>query len=340
MKSRFVKSTALSLGILAAASAAYASADYGPAIWRPAYSGHWYTSGNGHRFCVIHDMEGYYASTISYLQQSGTQVSIHYCVNGLKDNASDYPAGEITQMVLEANYAWHALCWNTYSVGTEHEGFVSNPAWFTTAMYNTSGLVQRHMCDKFGIAKDRNHIVGHNAKQSSAWVSWAGPNLGINPTCNSHTDPGPNWNWTALMNVVNPPPAGTTIIVDNANAGFSTSANWATGTSSANSYGADYRWRSATAVSDQATFSANLPAGGTWTAYAWYPEGSNRSTETPYIISTSAGTSTTIVNQTINGGKWVSLGAHGMNSGANTIKVSCWVTTGVIVVADAVKWVQ
>jgi hypothetical protein len=29
-----------------------------------------------------------------------------------------------------------------------------------------------------------------------------------------------------------------------------------------------------------------------------------------------------------------------MNAGANTVKVSCWVTAGVVVVADAVKWVQ
>jgi hypothetical protein len=340
MNTRLLKPAMLGLGLLSAATGAYASADYGPAIWNPAYSGHWYTSGNGHRFCVIHDMEGYYLSTISYFKQSGTQASIHYCVNGLKDSSSDAPAGELTQMVLEAYYAWHARCWNTYSLGTEHEGFVSNPAWYTSAMYNTSGLLQRHLCDKFGIAKDRNHIVGHNAKQSSAWVAWAGPNLGIDPNCNTHTDPGANWNWTTLMNVVNPPSGGGTFVVDNANAGFSTSANWATGTSATDKYGADYRWRSAAAVSDAATFSVNLPNGGTWTAYCWYPEGSNRSTETPYIISTSGGAVTHVVNQTVNGGGWVNMGGYGMNSGANTIKVSCWVTAGVIVVADAVKWVQ
>jgi N-acetylmuramoyl-L-alanine amidase len=339
MNNSLVKSTMLGLGIIATATAANASSDYGPAIWNPAYSGHWYTSGNGHKFCVIHDMEGYYLSTISYFKQSGTQASIHYCVNGLKDTSTDAPAGELTQMVLEANYAWHALCWNTHSLGTEHEGFVSNPAWFTSAMYNTSGLLQRHMCDKFGIAKDRNHIVGHNAKSVPGWSAWASANLGIDPNCNTHTDPGANWNWTTLMNVVNPPP-GTTIIVDNANAGFSASANWTTGTSATDKYGADYRWRSAAAVSDVATFSTSLPSGGNWTVYVWYPEGSNRSTETPFIISTSAGAHTEAVNQTITGGQWVNQGTYGMNAGANTIKVSCWVTAGVIVVADAVKWVQ
>src|SRR5689334_1756611 len=93
------KST-ITLGLITiGAITASASSDYGPAIWRPAYSGHWYTSGSGHKFHVEHDMEGYYASTIPYLQQSSTTVSIHYCVNGLKDASSDYAAGEVTQMV-------------------------------------------------------------------------------------------------------------------------------------------------------------------------------------------------------------------------------------------------
>src|SRR4051794_22805340 len=109
MNTNISKTLALAAGVLSVASMAHASADYGPAIWNPAYSGHWYTSGSGHKFAVIHDMEGYYLSTISYFKQSGTQASIHYCVNGLKDTSTDAPAGELTQMVLEANYAWHAL---------------------------------------------------------------------------------------------------------------------------------------------------------------------------------------------------------------------------------------
>jgi N-acetylmuramoyl-L-alanine amidase len=198
-----LKCAVLSLGALAATTLAYASADYGPAIWNPAYPNHWYTSGNGHKFHVVHDMEGYYLSTISYFKQSGTSASVHYCVNGLKDNSSDAPAGEITQMVLEAYYAWHALCWNTHSTGTEHEGFANNPAWYTEAMYQASAGISRHVADKFGYAKDRNHIVGHNAKSVPGWSAWAGPNLGIDPNCNTHTDPGPNWDWNHYMALIN-----------------------------------------------------------------------------------------------------------------------------------------
>ncbi|EEF58365.1 N-acetylmuramoyl-L-alanine amidase [Pedosphaera parvula] len=193
----------LGVGALATVTAIQAQPDYAPAIWRPAYPGHWYTSGNGHKFLVIHDMEGYYASTISYFQQSGTQASINYCVNGLKDNSSDYPAGEITQMVREANYAWHVRCWNTWMAGTEHEGFVSNPAWYTETMYQASAGLQRHMASAYGIAIDRHHIVGHNEWQNSSWTSWMASNWPqIDTTCNTHTDPGIYWDWTHFMDLI------------------------------------------------------------------------------------------------------------------------------------------
>lgn len=206
-----LKKTSVAVAAFGLAATALASSDYGPAIWNPACSGHWYTSGNGKRFVVIHDMEGYYLTTISYFKNCNTQASAHYCVNGQQDTGSDAPAGEVTQMVLEAYYAWHAGCWNTYSAGTEHEGFVSNPAWYTQTMYQSSAGIQKHLADKFGIAKDRNHIVGHGEWQNSAWRTYASANLGINPSCNTHTDPGPNWDWTRFMNLITSASSGNRI---------------------------------------------------------------------------------------------------------------------------------
>ena len=315
---------------------AKASTDYGPALWNPAYSGHWYTSGNGHQFVVCHDMEGYYLATISYFQQSATEASVHYCINGLKDNSSDSPAGEVTQMVRESYYAWHVRCWNEYCLGTEHEGFVSNPAWFTDAMYNASGALQRHLCNTFSIMRDRDHIVGHDEWQNAAWCTYAAANFGIDTTCNDHTDPGQYWDWTKLMKIINPP---TTIIVDNSSANFSASANWTTGTIATNAYGANYRWHLAQAVTDEAVFTANLPNSGSWQVWCWFTDGPNRCTATPYLISKSTGTATIHMNQTGNGGKWILLYTGSMNAGVNTVRVSCNVASGVVV-ADAVKWVQ
>jgi len=185
------------------ASAAFATADYGPAVDRMITGcTKWYTTGYGHKFSVVHDMEGYYLSGTSYIRRCDVSVSCHYTINGLKDSTSDAPAGEISQLVRESYYAWHAGCWNRHSLAVEHEGFVSNPAWYTEAMYQSSALLYRHWCDKFGIAKDRNHIVGHYQWQSSAWVSYCINNFGFDPRCNSHTDPGPYWNWSHFMDLI------------------------------------------------------------------------------------------------------------------------------------------
>src|ERR1051325_867504 len=189
--------------LLGGALAAQASTDYGPGIWRPCYPRHLYYLGYGHKVVVIHDMEGYYLSSISFFQRSTTQASVHYFANGKKDYTSDSPAGEISQGVREAYYAWHVRCWNLHCLGTEHEGFASNPAWYTEAMYQSSADLQRHLCNKFGIAKDRNHVVGHNEWQHSAWRSYASSHFGIDVWCNSHTDPGPYWSWSHFMNLIN-----------------------------------------------------------------------------------------------------------------------------------------
>jgi len=323
------------VGTVVAAGLAQASADYGPAIWNPACSGHWYTGGYGHKFHVVHDMEGYYASTISYFKNCGTSASVHYCVNGKQDATSDAPAGEITQMVLEANYAWHALCWNQHSTGTEHEGFASNPAWYTTAQYNASAGITAHEATKFGYAKDRNHIVAHGQKSVPGWSTWASANLGINPNCNTHTDPGPNWDWTYYMNQVTGG-GGTATIVDNSSANFSVTGTWATGSSATDKYGADYRYHSTAPISEPAKWTASVS--GTKSVYVWYPQGSNRSVSASYIITTSGGNHTEVVNQQITGGTWVNQGSYALAASGNYVELSCWTATGFIVVADAVKW--
>jgi N-acetyl-anhydromuramyl-L-alanine amidase AmpD len=185
--------------------------DYLDAKWAPAYPGHWYTEGYARDFVVIHDMEGFYLAVISYFQQSTTNASAHYCINGLQDNASDSPAGEITQMVEEKYWAWHVICWNRYMLGIEHEGFVSNPAWYTPEMYLASAKLTKYLCDKYNIPKDRNHIIGHQEWQNPNWVNWVKTSYNpllpagvpdLNPTCNTHTDPGQYWDWDFYMQLV------------------------------------------------------------------------------------------------------------------------------------------
>ncbi len=195
--------------------------DYTNALWNQAYTNHWYTQGYGHYFCVIHDMEGYYEATISYFQQAsqnGSQASIYYCVNSLhngsdnvghaEDNPNDAPIGEITQMVREQYWAWHVICWNRYMFGTEHEGFVNSPAWYSETMYEVSAALQQHLCNSPNantppIPEDRNHIIGHDEWQNPVWTAWMSNHWPvIDTTCNDHTDPGQYWNWTHFMQLV------------------------------------------------------------------------------------------------------------------------------------------
>src|SRR5207302_10557634 len=96
----------------------------------------------------------------------------------------------------------HVCCWNKYCTGTEHEGFASNPAWYTQTMYYASAGLSAHEATKYGYAKDRNHIVGHNEHNNAAWRSYASANFGIDPTCNSHSDPGSYWDWSHYMDLV------------------------------------------------------------------------------------------------------------------------------------------
>ncbi|MGI8966564.1 MAG: N-acetylmuramoyl-L-alanine amidase, partial [Limisphaerales bacterium] len=199
MKTHLIKKTFAATTLALTATSIQASTDYGPAIWNPLPN--YYTSGNGHKFHVVHDIEGYYASLYSVLKGNGT--SVHYGVNGKKDNSTDAPEGEIMQYVRDAQYGIHARCWNTHSTGTEHEGFSSNPAWYTDAMYNASAGITRNLAAKFGWAKDRNHIIAHGQKTVSGWPAYASANLGIDPYCNTHSDPGPYWDWTKYMNLVN-----------------------------------------------------------------------------------------------------------------------------------------
>ena len=81
---------ALLLGAAAMAGSAYASTDYGPAVWTPPCNANYYTSGYGHTFHVVHDIEGYYLSCISMFKScSYTAGSVHYVTNGKKDASSD-----------------------------------------------------------------------------------------------------------------------------------------------------------------------------------------------------------------------------------------------------------
>ncbi|MCZ4096022.1 N-acetylmuramoyl-L-alanine amidase [Streptomyces sp. So13.3] len=180
----------LALGAVAAAGlvgskhADAATVDYPSAVWSPASTSN-YTASNRItsypvNLVVIHVTQETYADTIRVFQDPAHAASAHYVVK-----SSD---GSIGQCVREHDIAWHAGNWdyNTRSIGIEHEGWVDQPAYFTAAMYHSSAALTAAICDKYGIPKDRNHIIGH-----------------VQVPGTDHTDPGPNWDWVRYIRLVN-----------------------------------------------------------------------------------------------------------------------------------------
>ncbi len=147
--------------------------------WVPASSSN-YSRGRGGqsvRRIVIHTTQGSYAGAISWFQNPRASVSAHYVIR-----SSD---GQITQMVRESDTAWHARDVNRYSVGIEHEGWVSNASWYTEAMYRASARLTCEIARRHGVPVDRTHVIGHAEAPG-----------------NDHTDPGRYWNWSHYMALV------------------------------------------------------------------------------------------------------------------------------------------
>ena len=162
--------------------------DFTGATWAPASTSNYQTASRGIAdidHIVIHDTEGAFAGTVSWFQDPAAQVSAHYVVR-----SSD---GHIDQMVAEKNIAWHDKCFNTNTVGIEHEGFEAHPElWYTEAMYEASAKLTSYLADKYNIAKQHGPILGH----------------GEAPDCSDHTDPGPGWNWDHYIELVQAGGAG------------------------------------------------------------------------------------------------------------------------------------
>src|SRR5262245_16313188 len=126
----------------------------------------------------------------------------------------------------------------------------------------------------------------------------------------------------ALLN----PPSGFSSTVDNSTAGrFTASANWGTSSFSAQRFGADYRFADPVAASDPAWYKFAIPATASYRVEAWWPANAGYNSATPYVVVTTSGNQTVIVDQRVNGGQWRVLGTFALAAGdANKVAVSRW----------------
>jgi N-acetyl-anhydromuramyl-L-alanine amidase AmpD len=312
-------------------------------IWRPSPN---YNSRGGVKpaMVIVHTCEGSYASCWSWLKNPAAGASAHYVV---KEDGK-----EVSQLVNEANRAWHIAasykcslnsnvdCFrngsssNTFTIGIEHAGFASQKSW-PAGEIETAARLACDISKGHGIPRDRYHYVGHGKLQPY-----------------NRTDPGPNWPWAQYVTRMNqicapaPAPAPTSFVVDSNNANnnkakgyIDVSANWKSTTSVAGYYGTGYWAASAAPVADGATFYFHLADAGTKTIDAHWTSATNRGTAVPFVAVNSLGQKVgqAGVNQRVNGGKWNAIGTWKFTAGWNKIIVSRWTDSGAYVVADAIR---
>jgi hypothetical protein len=210
---------------------------------------------------------------------------------------------------------------NNESIGIENEGLytsVTPPA----ALYNKLVQLCAFICDKYGLPATQ--IFGHRDFMATACPG----NIlyGMLPQLRSDV--------AALL-------AGGSFstIVDNATAGrFTASGNWGTSTWSSQKYGADYRFADPVLASDAAWFKVNIPSTGNYLVDVRYPADPGYNSATPFIVATSSGNQSVVVDQTSNGGTWRNLGTFNLTAGDyNVVGVSRWTSAAGYVIADAVR---
>lgn len=129
--------------------------------------------------------------------------------------------------------------------------------------------------------------------------------------------------------------------VDNSSARFSASGDWKTSSWSTQKAGKDYRYASPEAVNDTAKYRLKIPSTGDYEVFARWPATGGYNASTPIGVRTASGLEWTRVDQSENGGRWVSLGTFRLGAGdANKVVVSRWTGGEGYVIADAVRVVE
>ncbi len=176
------------------------NADYPGAIWDPAASCN-YSSRNGTAIThvTLHTVQGTYAGCISWFKNCNARVSAHYVIR-----SSD---GQITQMVREADKAWHVGTENPYTIGIEHEGYINNPSWYTPAMYQASAALVRSICQRRSIPNRSTWFGDACSGSTSACLVKSCIRIKAHQQYpnQTHTDLGPNWDWNRYYQLVNGP---------------------------------------------------------------------------------------------------------------------------------------
>jgi N-acetyl-anhydromuramyl-L-alanine amidase AmpD len=176
--------------------------DYSGATWSAASSSNYSSrSGTAISAVTMHTVQGSYSGCISWFQNSSASVSAHYVVRSYD--------GQVTQMVCEADKAWHVGTENPYTIGIEQEGYVDDPAWYTNALYQSSANIVKDIISS-----------GYGIEALSAYDGPSSASTEVLSSCyaikghqhfpnQSHTDPGEFWDWPRFFELINGSPSVT-----------------------------------------------------------------------------------------------------------------------------------
>ena len=187
--------------------------DYPGAVYNPAATCN-YTSGRDGTTVsavTIHYTQGTYSGTIAWFQNCNAKVSAHYVIRSVD--------GQVTQMVREEDKAWHVGVANSYTIGIEHEAYGDIATYFTTNMYQSSANLVKDICSR------RSNINPHrvfyrDTLDDGTVLNYGVHSLGGATACThirghqhfpsqTHTDPGPFWNWNLYYKLINDNPTVT-----------------------------------------------------------------------------------------------------------------------------------
>ena len=118
-----------------------------PLIWTPSPN---FNSRGGVKIdqVIIHDEEGTFSASDTWLEEAASHVSAHLTVRD--DGAL------VHQLVAFENRAWHACAANSRSIGIEMAGFSKNG--FSEALKLTTARICAYLCNRFAIPI--HHAVG------------------------------------------------------------------------------------------------------------------------------------------------------------------------------------
>jgi N-acetyl-anhydromuramyl-L-alanine amidase AmpD len=102
-----------------------------------------FSSRGGHKINLIvcHDCESSYAGAIAWFSTTKSQVSAHLV---LREDG-----GEVTQMVAFEDKAWHAVAYNSTSIGLEMAGFAKKG--FGDDEWNAAAAIVAYLLHRFDL---------------------------------------------------------------------------------------------------------------------------------------------------------------------------------------------